>query len=240
MHLCISGICTFCTRIRFFWFYFCASSSTVNLFLIFGSGIITLHCNCGHPFNHCIYLNVLQKILTWVPLFLNDYPKPDYVTSPETYYHNIHNRRQSGTGILEFSPAKAGQDVTPANYNFFVGSGGGGGGGYGGGAAKKVAARKKSLTTHSLAGMCHPCDIIKIIIVTLCVMWCPSEYQACIPIFDIIWSYFRNPMSELNVTWGVSSTDTSSLLPDWLENTAQPPHYTPSHISTSSSCHYSL
>ena len=26
--------------------------------------------------------------------------------------------RESGAGILEFSPAKAGQDVTPANYNF--------------------------------------------------------------------------------------------------------------------------
>lgn len=26
--------------------------------------------------------------------------------------------RESGAGILEFSPAKAGQDVTPANYDF--------------------------------------------------------------------------------------------------------------------------
>ena len=26
--------------------------------------------------------------------------------------------RESGVGILEFSPAKAGQDITPANYNF--------------------------------------------------------------------------------------------------------------------------
>ncbi len=26
--------------------------------------------------------------------------------------------RESGTGILEFSPEKAGMDVTPANYNF--------------------------------------------------------------------------------------------------------------------------
>lgn len=30
----------------------------------------------------------------------------------------MHNRRQSGTGILEFSPAKAGQDITPADYTF--------------------------------------------------------------------------------------------------------------------------
>ena len=28
------------------------------------------------------------------------------------------NYRNSGTGILEFSPEKAGQDVTPANYQF--------------------------------------------------------------------------------------------------------------------------
>ena len=54
----------------------------------------------------------------------------------ENYYHNVHNRRPSGTGILELSPAKAGQDVTPANYTF----------------AKK-ANRKKSDTSHSgLAG----------------------------------------------------------------------------------------
>lgn len=26
--------------------------------------------------------------------------------------------RESGAGILEFSPAKAGQDITPANYDF--------------------------------------------------------------------------------------------------------------------------
>lgn len=26
--------------------------------------------------------------------------------------------RESGTGILEFSPAKAGMDVTPANFEF--------------------------------------------------------------------------------------------------------------------------
>lgn len=37
----------------------------------------------------------------------------------EAYYQNVHNpRRQSGTGILEFSPAKAGQDITPADYTF--------------------------------------------------------------------------------------------------------------------------
>jgi hypothetical protein len=38
------------------------------------------------------------------------------------YYKNIKdgktNRRHSGTGILEFSPLKAGLDVTPANYDF--------------------------------------------------------------------------------------------------------------------------
>ena len=27
-------------------------------------------------------------------------------------------QRESGTGILEFSPTKAGQDVTPANFDF--------------------------------------------------------------------------------------------------------------------------
>jgi len=31
--------------------------------------------------------------------------------------------RESGVGILEFSPAKAGMDVTPVNYNFTHGSG---------------------------------------------------------------------------------------------------------------------
>ena len=28
------------------------------------------------------------------------------------------DHRESGTGILEFSPDKAGMDITPANYNF--------------------------------------------------------------------------------------------------------------------------
>ncbi|XP_053202854.1 potassium voltage-gated channel unc-103-like isoform X3 [Panonychus citri] len=51
------------------------------------------------------------------------------------YYNNI-RRRNSGAGILEFSPAKAGRDVTPANYDFRE-------------ARKK---RKKSVTNHSLAG----------------------------------------------------------------------------------------
>ncbi|XP_015783297.1 potassium voltage-gated channel subfamily H member 2 isoform X2 [Tetranychus urticae] len=51
------------------------------------------------------------------------------------YYNNI-RRRNSGAGILEFSPAKAGRDVTPANYDFRE-------------ACKK---RKKSATNHSLAG----------------------------------------------------------------------------------------
>ena len=32
--------------------------------------------------------------------------------------NNTTNRRYSGTGILEFSPQKAGMDVTPANYEF--------------------------------------------------------------------------------------------------------------------------
>ena len=44
--------------------------------------------------------------------------------------------RESGAGILEFSPAMAGRDMTPANYDFEPrggGSGGGGGGGGGGG-----------------------------------------------------------------------------------------------------------
>jgi len=38
------------------------------------------------------------------------------------YYKNIKdgksNRRYSGAGILEFSPQKAGLDVTPANFDF--------------------------------------------------------------------------------------------------------------------------
>lgn len=38
------------------------------------------------------------------------------------YYKNVKERkskrRYSGTGILEFSPQKAGLDVTPANYDF--------------------------------------------------------------------------------------------------------------------------
>lgn len=43
------------------------------------------------------------------------------------YYKNINNerkinRRYSGTGILEFSPKKAGLDVTPANYEFALNS----------------------------------------------------------------------------------------------------------------------
>lgn len=90
-----------------------------------------------------------------------------FSSHPDTYYHNVHNnRRQSGTGILEFSPAKAGQDITPANYNFIHGtkskpsSAGGAGGGYrtghegtgshGGTAGDRT--RKKSAASHSLAG----------------------------------------------------------------------------------------
>lgn len=83
----------------------------------------------------------------------------------DTYYHNVHNRRQSGTGILEFSPAKAGQDITPANYNFIHGtkskpsSAGGtrtayeGSGSHGGTAGDRT--RKKSAASHSLAGQFH-------------------------------------------------------------------------------------
>jgi len=54
----------------------------------------------------------------------------------ETYFQNVHNRRSSGTGILEFSPAKAGQDITPANYSF-----------------PKKPGKKKSSIPSSLAGM---------------------------------------------------------------------------------------
>lgn len=86
---------------------------------------------------------------------------PTYI---DTYYHNVHNRRQSGTGILEFSPAKAGQDVTPANYNFLHGTiygskskpssagtiRGEGGATHSGTAGDRT--RKKSAAAHSLAG----------------------------------------------------------------------------------------
>ncbi|KAI1285958.1 Potassium voltage-gated channel subfamily H member 7 [Halotydeus destructor] len=70
----------------------------------------------------------------------------------EQYYNNVHNRRQSGTGILEFSPAKAGRDVTPANYNFALGPGSSAGKARISSASTSGHDRKRSATVHSLAG----------------------------------------------------------------------------------------
>lgn len=58
------------------------------------------------------------------------------------YYRNVHQnnkggRRNSGTGILEFSTAKAGQDVTPARFDFGKSS---------------TNRKRRSGTMHSLAG----------------------------------------------------------------------------------------
>ena len=60
----------------------------------------------------------------------------DYVDDLNTTYHKNIRHRNSGTGILEFSPAKAGRDVTPANFNFSISKG-----------------RKRSATVNSLAGL---------------------------------------------------------------------------------------
>lgn len=51
---------------------------------------------------------------TWVSNSFDDESEQDPLS---IYYNNLHHRN-SGTGILEFSAAKAGQDVTPANYYF--------------------------------------------------------------------------------------------------------------------------
>ena len=38
--------------------------------------------------------------------------------SPSSSGTDEHNQKRVGTGILEFTPNKAGWDVTPANFNF--------------------------------------------------------------------------------------------------------------------------
>ena len=43
----------------------------------------------------------------------NDQTDEDHTSSDDDDHH-----QESGVGILEFSPAKAGLDVTPANYDF--------------------------------------------------------------------------------------------------------------------------
>ena len=40
------------------------------------------------------------------------------VDAPLSFESSDEEIRESGAGILEFSPAKAGQDVTPANFDF--------------------------------------------------------------------------------------------------------------------------
>lgn len=40
------------------------------------------------------------------------------VDVPLSFESSDEEIRESGAGILEFSPAKAGQDVTPANFDF--------------------------------------------------------------------------------------------------------------------------
>lgn len=52
-----------------------------------------------------------------------------------TGFSDDDDRRHSGMGILEFSPTKAGQDVTPANLNF--------------------GQRQRSGTLHSIAGIVY-------------------------------------------------------------------------------------
>ena len=44
--------------------------------------------------------------------------RQDSVTSAGLAAPDRSGYRESGSGILEFSPAKAGQDVTPANLDF--------------------------------------------------------------------------------------------------------------------------
>lgn len=56
---------------------------------------------------------------------------PTYV-----YCKNIHQQGKRSTGIIEFSPAKAGMDVTPACYDF---------------SNRKTVKNKRSATMHSLA-----------------------------------------------------------------------------------------
>jgi len=68
---------------------------------------------------------------TWLSNSFDDESEQDPLS---IYYNNLH-RKNSGTGILEFSAAKAGQDVTPANYSF----------------SETKKNRKKTLATHSLA-----------------------------------------------------------------------------------------
>ncbi|XP_074594777.1 potassium voltage-gated channel seizure isoform X1 [Brevipalpus obovatus] len=81
-------------------------------------------------------VNIIKQKNYYGPFMASSLDDEDNDPDPLMVYCN-NVRRRSGTGILEFSPAKAGQDVTPANLSFRD--------------VKKVK-RKKSATTHSLAG----------------------------------------------------------------------------------------
>lgn len=83
-------------------------------------------------------VNMIKQKNYYGPFMASSLDDEDNDPDPLMVYCN-NVRRRSGTGILEFSPAKAGQDVTPANLSFRD--------------VKKMK-RKKSATTHSLAGEC--------------------------------------------------------------------------------------
>ena len=44
--------------------------------------------------------------------------RQDEVTGDSIGYPSVEDIRESGAGILEFTPAKAGLDMTPANFDF--------------------------------------------------------------------------------------------------------------------------